>query len=97
MPTQVEKDQGIAIEFALIFSHGKEKEMMPKMLDFLLDNFFSEIASLEKDKGLSREECYLEMYYEIVRRTAVLVALWQSYGFCHGVKIVVDLSEKIRF
>ena len=69
-----------------MISTGLEKEMMPAMLDYLLMNYFPDISKLEKEQGLKREECWLEMYYEIVRSTAYLVALWQCYGFCHGVK-----------
>ena len=62
--------------------------MLPKMLDYVLQNFYPEVAELEKTKGLAKEKLYFEMYKEIVRRSAKLVALWQCYGFCHGVYIM---------
>jgi len=73
-------------------SNGLEKEMMPSMLDYLLVNYFPDIQRLEKEKGYLREDCWLEMYYEIARRTASLVALWQCYGFCHGVLNTDNMS-----
>jgi len=69
-------------------SVGKEKTMLPPMLDYVLQNFYPEIAELEKTQNLSREDVYFEMYKEIVRRSARLVALWQCYGFCHGVGLL---------
>ena len=54
-----------------------EKEMLPKMLDYLVDTNFKE---LKKEKNI-----YLEVFECIVKRTAVMVAFWQAYGFVHGV------------
>lgn len=62
--------------------------MMPKMLNYMLDNFYPDIAKLRDEKGYHVEALWLEMFKEIVRKTARLVALWQCYGFCHGVKIL---------
>ncbi len=59
--------------------------MMPAMLDYLLTNHFPHIAKLEKEENLSKDDCYFEMYKDIVKKTAYLFALWQCYGFCHGV------------
>jgi len=79
-------------------SYGLEKEMMPPMLDFVLNNYFPEIASLQKEQNMTKEDCYLAMFKEIVRRTASLIALWQCYGFCHGVRLLIFLSNpKNRF
>lgn len=73
-------------------SHGREQEMMPGMLDYLLNNHFSEIAKLQSDENLSKDDCYFEMYKEIVKRTAKTFALWQCYGFCHGVLNTDNMS-----
>lgn len=40
---------------------------------------------------------YLEFYFEVVRRTFQLVAAWQSVGFCHGVKHVVQKQQMVHF
>ena len=78
----------------ILTSNGLEKEMMPSMLDYLLVNYFPDIQRLEKEKGYLREDCWLEMYYEIARRTASLVALWQCYGFCHGVAKILLVFQR---
>lgn len=31
------------------------------------------------------EDCYYKMFCEILHKTAILIAKWQSVGFCHGV------------
>jgi len=58
--------------------------MIPKMLNYILSTFYPEIDKLG-EKGLSDAERWVEMFKELVDRTARLVALWQCYGFCHGV------------
>lgn len=35
---------------------------------------------------------YLEFFIEVVRRTAQLVADWQTVGFCHGVLNTDNMS-----
>ena len=54
------------------------------MLDYLHQNFFSEIP-----KG---DETYEIMFEKIVVETARTVALWQAYGFCHGVLNTDNMS-----
>lgn len=71
-------------------SFGLEKELLPKMLNYLLENHYNEIY---RDQSLSKfEEKCLEMYKKIVNLTAELVALWQAYGFCHGVLNTDNMS-----
>ncbi len=65
-----------------------EFEMMPKMLDFILKTYYPELITESKKS----ETVWLDMYKEIVRRTARLVALWQSVGFCHGVLNTDNMS-----
>ncbi len=62
-----------------------EEDMMPNMLNYILNTFYPEIAKLKMQKQFTDTDCWLEMLNEITRRTAKLVALWQCYGFCHGV------------
>ena len=65
--------------------NDKEVEIMSKLLDFLINNHYKEIKSKGKEK-------IIEFYKEIVKRTAKLVALWQCYGFCHGVLNTDNMS-----
>ncbi|KAF4318119.1 hypothetical protein BBO99_00007492 [Phytophthora kernoviae] len=63
----------------------EDKEgMMKKMLDFTIRQYFPEINS--DDRKFQR------FFEEVVRRTAKLVAKWQSVGFCHGVLNTDNMS-----
>lgn len=63
-------------------SANKATELCPKMADFIIENYYKDIF---KKFGVGSEKAYFEWFSEIVKRTAELVALWQCYGFCHGV------------
>lgn len=67
-------------------SFEQKDEMMPPMLDYVMDNFYPEIAQLQMDNK------YELMYEEIALRTAKLAAKWQSVGFCHGVLNTDNMS-----
>jgi uncharacterized protein YdiU (UPF0061 family) len=73
-------------------SAGKEHEMLPKMLDYLLTHHFKDIMNMEDVNKWSRSDLYYEMYCEIARRTAQMVAMWQCYGFMHGVLNTDNMS-----
>jgi len=60
--------------------------MMPAMLDYVLENFYPDIAQLQTDNKFEL------MYEEIVMRTIKLAARWQSVGFCHGVLNTDNMS-----
>jgi serine/tyrosine/threonine adenylyltransferase len=62
-----------------------KNEMLPDMLTYTIDNFFPHI------QGTPNEKIVL-MFEEIVERTAHTVALWQCYGFCHGVLNTDNMS-----
>lgn len=59
---------------------NKNNEMFESLINFLLDHDFNEI----KNKFSEKKERYFEIYKEVIKRTAFLVAKWQSIGFCHG-------------
>jgi serine/tyrosine/threonine adenylyltransferase len=64
--------------------------MMPKMLDYMLEHLFKEInESFSEDM---KDQKYEVMFEKIVKDTADLVALWQCYGFCHGVLNTDNMS-----
>lgn len=58
------------------------------MLNYLVENFFKDINKLPK----TQEEKYKLMFEETCKRTAKLAALWQLYGFCHGVLNTDNMS-----
>uniref|UniRef100_M4BAD1 Selenoprotein O n=1 Tax=Hyaloperonospora arabidopsidis (strain Emoy2) TaxID=559515 RepID=M4BAD1_HYAAE len=60
-----------------------KEEMMKRMLDFTIKQYFPEINGDKK---------YEQFYNEVVRRTATLVAKWQTVGFCHGVLNTDNMS-----
>ena len=66
----------------------KEFERMEKLLNFIVKNHYPEI----KTEGRQREDVVFDFYQEIVKRTAKLVAMWQSVGFCHGVLNTDNMS-----
>ena len=62
--------------------------MIPQMLEFVIKNYFPEIYNTSKDFDAQ----YVAFFEEVVKRTAKLVALWQCYGFCHGVLNTDNMS-----
>ena len=54
------------------------------MLDYLLENFYPEIPN-DASK-------YKSLFEKVVTETAELAALWQAYGFCHGVLNTDNMS-----
>jgi len=60
------------------------------MLDYMLEHLFKEInESFSEDM---KDQKYEVMFEKIVKDTADLVALWQCYGFCHGVLNTDNMS-----
>lgn len=66
------------------FFHTKRYKELESLADFLLRESFP--------RFLDQEEPYLRMFGEIVKRTAELMAQWQSVGFNHGVMNTDNMS-----
>ncbi|KAK3578327.1 hypothetical protein CHS0354_039034 [Potamilus streckersoni] len=64
-------------------------DILCKMLDYTIETFYKEIWD---NHGLDEQKMYEEFYKEVVRRTARLVAGWQSVGWCHGVLNTDNMS-----
>jgi len=82
-------------------SAGFEKDMLPKMLEYILKFHYKEVDdavfnTIEKSKDENKEKYDLERYKKLMElvceRTALLVAYWQSYGFTHGVLNTDNMS-----
>ena len=59
--------------------------MLRPMLDFTLKQYFPDIWAAHGGANITNpSSMYLDFYREVVRRTAGLVAAWQSVGFTHG-------------
>lgn len=69
---------------------AEQEAMMHRMLDFTIRQYYPEIWATHCDA--STQERYLAFLDEVVRRTARLVAKWQSIGFCHGVLNTDNMS-----
>lgn len=59
------------------FSDNGGKDAVKKLADFVIDEDYKHL------KG--KESRYKDFYFELVDRSAKLVAQWQSIGFMHGV------------
>ncbi|MCW8944740.1 MAG: YdiU family protein [Sedimenticola sp.] len=69
--------------FEHFFYRGRPDDLK-RLADYCIDRYF--------ESAKAAENPYLAMYQEIVSRTARLVALWQSYGFVHGVLNTDNMS-----
>ena len=56
------------------FAFTKQKEALYRLLDWCIENYFSELSD-DKEK-------YEAFFREMVKRTAWMIADWQSIGFC---------------
>jgi uncharacterized protein YdiU (UPF0061 family) len=82
----------IDLHLPLQCSSGLDEKMLIPLLDYLLKYHYTEIGKKIESEGKPKVEGYIELYKEIVRRTARLVAQWQCYGFCHGVLNTDNMS-----
>ncbi|MEV3812979.1 protein adenylyltransferase SelO [Aeromonas allosaccharophila] len=62
------------------FAWSGQGEKIPQLIDYLLCHHFPE------------QENGAELFAEVVRRTARLIAKWQAAGFCHGVMNTDNMS-----
>lgn len=66
------------------FFHSNQHAQLESLADFLIVESFPELVGVE--------DSYLKMYGEIVKRTAQMIAHWQSVGFNHGVMNTDNMS-----
>lgn len=64
--------------------YSRQHEALKVLADYALERYFPE--------QLSKEKPYLEMFREVVCRSASLVAKWQAYGFVHAVLNTDNMS-----
>lgn len=69
--------------FEFLYHHGYHNEL-EKLLDFTIEHYFSNFYS--------HPNAYALFYQEVIKRTAKLIAQWQSIGFCHGVMNTDNMS-----
>ncbi|WP_370600180.1 protein adenylyltransferase SelO [Pseudomonas nitroreducens] len=66
------------------FYYTKQEEHLKTLGEFVLREYFPQCLSDEKP--------YLALFREVVERNAEMIALWQAYGFCHGVMNTDNMS-----
>jgi len=66
------------------FYYSKQHDDLKELADYCIERYYPQVKSAENP--------YLAMYQEICERTAGLVALWQAYGFVHGVLNTDNMS-----
>ncbi|OPX55912.1 Uncharacterized conserved protein YdiU, UPF0061 family [Oceanospirillum multiglobuliferum] len=64
--------------------HRQQFDDLKLLADYCLKRYFPML--------LKRANPYLDMLQEVIRRNARLVALWQAYGFVHGVMNTDNMS-----
>lgn len=70
-----------------ILYYRKEYSMISELADFTIKYYFPELNNIE-----SKSERYLMWFREVLKRTAEMVAQWQSVGFAHGVLNTDNMS-----
>ncbi|XP_030649156.1 protein adenylyltransferase SelO-1, mitochondrial-like [Chanos chanos] len=63
-------------------------DIRAQLLDYVIESFYPEIQRSHTD----RKERIVAFFREVTVRTARLVALWQTVGFCHGVLNTDNMS-----
>ncbi len=75
------------------FEHWAGKpEQLRALTDYVIDRHFPECRETAAGEPASPEQAVLRMLREVTRRTAVMVADWQTAGFCHGVMNTDNMS-----
>ncbi|HEX8457362.1 MAG TPA: YdiU family protein [Pyrinomonadaceae bacterium] len=67
-----------------VFYYRRQPERVRELADYVIANHFPELVAAE-DK-------YQQFLFEVVRRTARLIAGWQAVGFAHGVMNTDNMS-----
>ena len=64
--------------------HNDKKNLLPELVDHVIEEYFPEYVELENKN---------ELFFEAaVKKTAELIAAWQSVGFAHGVMNTDNMS-----
>jgi len=77
------------------FEHWSAKRQPTELrilTNYVIDTFYPELRNEGSAGASGLEGAILRLLGEITRRTAVLMADWQSVGFCHGVMNTDNMS-----
>jgi uncharacterized protein YdiU (UPF0061 family) len=67
-----------------VFHYKDRPEYVKLLADYVIEHHFPEL--------LDSEGKYDELFSEVVKRTAALIAMWQAVGFTHGVMNTDNMS-----
>ena len=70
------------------FSHGDQHEQLEILADYVIDRYYPACRNSKRFAG----NAYANLLESVSERTAVMVAQWQSTGFCHGVMNTDNMS-----
>ncbi|MBT9506652.1 protein adenylyltransferase SelO [Rhodoferax sp.] len=70
------------------FSHGNQHDQLKALADYTIDRHYPECRTSEEFAG----NPYAALLQAVSERTAIMVAQWQSVGFCHGVMNTDNMS-----
>jgi uncharacterized protein YdiU (UPF0061 family) len=67
------------------YAYQRRAELVQRLADYTIKNHFSHITAQDEAK-------YLQFFKDVINSTAMLIAKWQAYGFCHGVMNTDNMS-----
>lgn len=70
--------------FEFFYLGQNKSENLKILADYVMDESYPHL------KGL--QNCYAELFFEVVDKTVEMIALWQSVGFMHGVMNTDNMS-----
>lgn len=70
----------------------KRPDLLRKLADYVIERFYPECLSVPTGAAETPETRYVRFLEAVVRRTAELMASWQTVGFCHGVMNTDNMS-----
>ncbi len=66
------------------FYYRDKHDLLRQLLDYVIEQHYPELQD--------SDNAYLALLEEVIKRTAKLIAQWQSVGFCHGVMNTDNMS-----
>lgn len=75
------------------FEHwSSSPDNLRKLVDYVIDGFYPECRDAQAGDAGNSDAAVLRFLRTVVRKTAQLVAHWQTVGFCHGVMNTDNMS-----
>jgi len=76
-----------------LFAARNQHKQVKQLADFVIKHYFSEVLTQSIDTPqLASKNPYALFLYEVVNKTAQLIAQWQAVGFSHGVMNTDNMS-----